>query len=148
MLFRILLKSNFLHYKDYKTLCTKVKSFSIYCKVQQYKLFTPEIPTGLFYKLPLVILLKCLETGTIIPFHVKKTRRPVQRISKIECFEVFCYCRLPDDGREMACCDKCEEWYHMDYLKLIYKRMRRVVLQFLYIKSLKIFLINKLNYKD
>ena len=63
-------------------------------------------------------LLKCLETGTIVPFPVKKTRRPVQRISKIECFEVFCYCRLPDDGREMACCDKCEEWYHMDCLKI------------------------------
>ena len=26
--------------------------------------------------------------------------------------KLYCFCRKPDDGSLMICCDKCNEWYH------------------------------------
>jgi hypothetical protein len=43
-----------------------------------------------------------------------KRRRPANRVTKVETCLVYCYCRLPDNGRRMVCCDLCEEWYHVD----------------------------------
>ena len=58
-------------------------------------------------------LVKSLETRTISIFPVKKHRRPVNRVTKVEICLVYCHCRLPDDGQKMVCCDKCGEWYHL-----------------------------------
>ena len=54
------------------------------------------------------------ETGTISAFPIAKRRRPANRVTKVEICLVYCYCRLPDNGRRMVCCDLCEEWYHVD----------------------------------
>ena len=51
-------------------------------------------------------------TNKIVPFPVLKHRRPANKVAKIEECILHCYCRLPDDGYEMVCCDQCDEWYH------------------------------------
>lgn len=33
---------------------------------------------------------------------------------------VYCVCRLPDDGRKMVQCSKCREWYHTKCPKFFY----------------------------
>ena len=54
----------------------------------------------------------CFETKKIVPFPALKHRRPANKVAKIEECILHCYCRLPDDGYEMVCCDQCDEWYH------------------------------------
>ena len=56
--------------------------------------------------------LKVLRTGQIEPFPVLKKRRLSDRILKTKEFDVFCSCRTPHDGRYMAECCKCREWFH------------------------------------
>ena len=60
-------------------------------------------------------LVKSLETGTISSFPVLKHRRPATRVSRVETCLIYCYCRLPDNGEKMVCCDNCEpeEWFHV-----------------------------------
>lgn len=31
---------------------------------------------------------------------------------------LYCICRKPYDQRAMIACDKCDEWYHFDCIKL------------------------------
>ena len=49
-------------------------------------------------------LLKCLEAKHMTPFPTMRQRRIPQ--SKIVRIEVFCYCRSPNDKKEMVQCDK------------------------------------------
>ena len=58
-------------------------------------------------------LAKVLEAGTITPFPVTKHRRPADRVTKVENCLIYCYCRLPDTGEKMVCCDSCDEWFHI-----------------------------------
>ena len=58
-------------------------------------------------------LVKSFEKGAITAFPVIKHRRPAKRVNKLELCVVYCYCRLPDNGETMICCDKCEEWFHV-----------------------------------
>ena len=58
-------------------------------------------------------LVKSLETGAISSFPILKKRRPATRVSKVETCSIYCYCRLPDNGEKMVCCDNCEEWFHV-----------------------------------
>lgn len=54
----------------------------------------------------------CFDANRIVPFPVLKHRRPANKVAKIEVCILHCYCRLPDDGYEMVCCDNCDKWYH------------------------------------
>ena len=57
-------------------------------------------------------IIDCLKSGTMVPFPVKKHRRPANRIANIETCEVHCDCRMPFEGETMVCCDQCDRWYH------------------------------------
>ena len=60
-----------------------------------------------------------LEMNFITPFPTLQTQRPVERISRIQCCQVFCLCRLPDTtGDDMVLCDDCQEWFHLSCLNL------------------------------
>ena len=58
-------------------------------------------------------LLQCLEAKHMTPFPIMRQRRILQ--SKIVRIEVFCYCRSPNDKKEIVQCDKkgCKEWFHL-----------------------------------
>ena len=55
---------------------------------------------------------RSLESGTITAFPVDKHRRPANRVSREELCLIYCYCRLPDNGKTMFCCNGCAEWFH------------------------------------
>jgi len=57
-------------------------------------------------------LITILETQKILMFPIQKRRKPINSISKVVQCNLFCVCRLPNEDEDMACCDKCEEWYH------------------------------------
>ena len=58
-----------------------------------------------------------LEMNFITPFPTLQTRRPAERISRIQYCPVFCICRLPDTtGDDMVLCDDCQEWFHLSCL--------------------------------
>ena len=58
-------------------------------------------------------LFKCLEAKRMIPFPSIRKRRVLQ--SKTIKIQVYCYCRSPNDGKEMVQCDQksCKEWFHL-----------------------------------
>ena len=58
-------------------------------------------------------LMLCLETKKMEPLPVIRKRR-IGTIILIN-IEVFYYCRCPDDGTPMVCCDgkNCREWFHI-----------------------------------
>lgn len=59
-------------------------------------------------------LITCFEKNEISPFPaILKKRKILKREQKSETFKVYCYCRLPDNGDEMICCDRCDRWYHL-----------------------------------
>ena len=58
-------------------------------------------------------LVNTLEVVTVSAFPVIKHRRPASRVAKVEACPVYCYCRLPDNGETMVCCDHCEDWFHL-----------------------------------
>ena len=60
-----------------------------------------------------------LEMNVITHFPTLQTRQPAERISRIQCCQVFCICRLPDTtGDDMVLCDDCQEWFHLSCLNL------------------------------
>ena len=59
-----------------------------------------------------------LESGHVTAYPVLKKRRPAARVHKVETCTVYCYCRMPDDGDMMVCCDKCDGWFHFKCLKI------------------------------
>ena len=55
-------------------------------------------------------LVKCLESNKMCPFPSRRCRPGKPHTEHVD---VYCSCRLPEDGEEkMAACDKCGEWYH------------------------------------
>jgi hypothetical protein len=59
-------------------------------------------------------ILNCFEKKNLLPFPSKERRRKLSsNVLKTETFKIYCYCRLPDDGSKMVCCDKCEQWHHI-----------------------------------
>ena len=67
-------------------------------------------------------LIKCLEEKKMVPFPQIRPRRSGKPIQVT--INVYCYCRLPDDGSRMVKCDKCGKWYH---LKCIGSNMTYVI---------------------
>ena len=53
----------------------------------------------------------------ITTFPTLKSRKYVKPIDRSITLEVFCYCRLPDDGNTMVHCELCDEWFHHDCIK-------------------------------
>ena len=52
----------------------------------------------------------CLSRRKMEPFPSIRPRRSGK--SRIDSIDVYCICRLPDDGSLMVCCDTCKEWFH------------------------------------
>ena len=63
-------------------------------------------------------LVEIFEKKIISTFPIKKKRKPVNSVAKVLTCKVFCNCRLTDMGK-MICCNKCLEWFHIDYIKSI-----------------------------
>jgi len=76
-------------------------------------------PTALRYS-PVAIrrlLLQQLQDGMLQPFPstVIPPHRPILRTKVLQ---LYCMCRMPDDGREMVQCDRCDSWYHVSCVGL------------------------------
>ncbi|GFS37147.1 transcription factor jumonji (jmjC) domain-containing protein [Actinidia rufa] len=51
--------------------------------------------------------------GENLPVHFEKELKLLRDRSML-----YCICRKPNDHRAMIACDKCDEWYHFDCIKL------------------------------
>ena len=58
-------------------------------------------------------LVSCFEKHSLTIFNTIKKRRPEKKQLKSNTFDIYCYCRLPDTGERMVCCDLCSKWYHI-----------------------------------
>jgi len=74
-----------------------------------------ENPVEINYKQHLFYshLLNCVTKQEISVFPRSTRKRKVTKSRGTETFELFCHCRLPEQGR-MIQCDHCQEWYHSD----------------------------------
>ena len=61
--------------------------------------------------------LACIEKNNLQQFPVRGQRRII-RPPHIQKVEVFCVCRLPDDGSEMIQCCQCQEWFHTSCIRV------------------------------
>ncbi|KAK2664046.1 hypothetical protein Ddye_002620 [Dipteronia dyeriana] len=51
--------------------------------------------------------------GESLPVYMEKELKLLRARSML-----YCICRKPYDGRAMIACDQCDEWYHMDCIRL------------------------------
>ena len=72
-----------------------------------------ENPVEINYKQHLLCshLLNCVTKQEISVFPRLTRKRKVTKSRGMETFELFCQCRLPEQGRIIQC-DHCQEWYH------------------------------------
>ena len=61
-------------------------------------------------------LLHCLEKRVMTPFPKNAGRKRQQRKAEIANFQfnIYCYCRQPEDEDPMIQCERCNEWFHKD----------------------------------
>ena len=60
-------------------------------------------------------LKRCLESGSLSLFPVKKTRRAEGKVKSEDSIELFCNCRMPQlPGVDMIQCSTCSEWFHVN----------------------------------
>ncbi|KAH7550304.1 hypothetical protein JRO89_XS13G0168000 [Xanthoceras sorbifolium] len=52
--------------------------------------------------------------GESLPVYMEKELKLLRARSML-----YCICRKPYDGRAMVACDQCDEWYHMDCIRLL-----------------------------
>lgn len=64
-----------------------------------------------------VHLVKSFESNKLLVFPKEKKRKYAAREDKEVEIEIFCVCRLPDDGEVMVHCEKCGDWYHEDCIQ-------------------------------
>ena len=57
-------------------------------------------------------LVKCLEEKKMIPFPQIRPKR-LGKPLKVN-VNIYCYCRMPDNGSRMVECSGCRKWYHMN----------------------------------
>ena len=76
-------------------------------------------PTKLQYKTLRSHLRNCIKEGYLSQFPSSDIPRKTT-ILKAKKVDVFCICRQPIDKSErtMLACDKCNEWFHLDCLKM------------------------------
>ena len=53
-----------------------------------------------------------IEKEQITEFPYTQRRKVKSRILRTEVFDVYCNCRMPDNGSKMVCCDNCNKWFH------------------------------------
>ena len=53
-----------------------------------------------------------IEKEQITEFPYTQRRKVRSRILHTEVFDVYCICRMPDNGSKMVCCDNCNKWFH------------------------------------
>ena len=72
-------------------------------------------------------LLACLKSGEVTGFPTRSTgRRP--KPAK-EYLDIYCRCRLLDDGTEMIECSICQEWFHLSCVKIPQRFLTNMDLQ-------------------
>lgn len=57
-------------------------------------------------------LVKCLEEEDPKPFPMKHQEARYPKVLKSITVDVFCSCRLPNDGNTMVFCSLCKKWFH------------------------------------
>ena len=80
-----------------------------YCTALAYT----QDPSGIVFNQSMMRqhLVKCLEQKQVVPFPQMRTRRPGRPLTIT--INIYCYCRMPDDGSTMVQCDGCGGWYHL-----------------------------------
>ena len=58
-------------------------------------------------------LIKAFDTLKLMQFS-SKLCRVSQQVSQKEFIDIYCTCRLPNNGRQMIQCAVCKEWYDVD----------------------------------
>ena len=58
----------------------------------------------------------CLVSGNMTPFPQRSRKRRNMQQEPQEFVDVYCTCRLPEQGR-MVQCDSCHEWFHSGCIK-------------------------------
>ena len=58
----------------------------------------------------------CLQNRKMSPFPSEVVLRH-KKVVKILSFEVYCDCRMPDDGSEMVMCEGCQQWFHCNCVR-------------------------------
>ena len=61
-------------------------------------------------------LLKAFDTLQLMHFP-SKMRRVSQQVSHREFIDIYCTCRMPNNGRQMIQCVVCKEWCHVDCVR-------------------------------
>ena len=56
-------------------------------------------------------LADCIKTGRLTVFPIRGQRRKISH-PHTDTFQLYCICRLPDDGSRMIECHKCQHWFH------------------------------------
>jgi len=69
-------------------------------------------------------MITCFNNRKITAFPERSMKRVVKK-SKQEVIEVYCVCRLPDDGSVMIQCSRCEEWYHPSCVRVPRKFLKK-----------------------
>ncbi|XP_055961578.1 lysine-specific demethylase JMJ17 isoform X3 [Mercurialis annua] len=60
-------------------------------------------------------VLELISEGENLPVHLQKELKLLRARSML-----YCICRKPYDDRAKVTCDRCDEWYHLDCIKLQY----------------------------
>ena len=61
---------------------------------------------------------RCIEKKEMTKFDCKAAiYKPEKPLSTK--FRVYCFCRLPNSGDKMVCCNSCSEWYHFTCVDLV-----------------------------
>ena len=65
-------------------------------------------------------LVSCLKEGKMKPFPTSNAiTRPIKRNKTVSVINVYCVCRLPDNGEErMMECGQCREWFHQTCMSI------------------------------
>lgn len=74
--------------------------------------------------------LACLEKNCMMPFPIRGQRRRVSP-ARIETVNIYCVCRLTDDGSQMIQCSHCQEWFHTKCVRVARQYLKNVGLTWL-----------------
>ena len=69
-------------------------------------------------------LLSCLDLNDISLFPTRKQKRSARKAPITPSFNIYCICRLPEEGK-MIECEKCLEWFHKDCVHTIPSNWRK-----------------------